>query len=969
MAIPAEVVLRTVTYGPETDFEGNPVTGTLTFTPSEDITWVANGQGFHVRAITVSLNSSGAGSKDLICTDQAGFRNAAGQTITNWYYEVRADLTGVAGSTRKFQVPAGTGSLDLDTMIPVTSTSGITVSVPAVINLAGLVGPTVTSGSLKTALALENVNNTSDAGKPVSTAAQTALDLKVPQGSLFIDIADPAYSLPTVGTAADAALAAAYAATPTGGTLYCGDRDITLTGQLSISKKITIRGGRFTCALSRSLIISAAGTVLDGVQAARTGGLGTDNGSAITINAADVVLKDVTASSTVGDALTLASGTSNGARIIRGSYSTAGSAGDGTCGIQALSSSTMNRDIHIIGAKIRHTGYGTGIALYNSSDCLVQECDVKSIRRHPWFTPTGWTLVSGTIYRAVDRTDTVSNAVWVGRTTGTEYTKDSVDETLPTLGHYGTPGDGFIYINTGGVPSGVETTRTSGYGILMYATTSVSEGMCNNLIAFNHVEDTDGFGIYYQTLQLQPKGNRTLNNTLINTCLLGAPVSALPYAGIGVFGGRDTILQGDTIRGTGTATTSPAPGVRLTASTDTVNPSCRLIGVTVEAATGAGFSFNSGTWVATGCVARDCIGSGFSQGTAIASTNLYLDLIGCSAFDNTAATSCGVSMVAGSQNIRVNIDGGVYSGNALRNIYLSSVRDSRVTNVLCHTPGSGYNLHLAGCVRVAVDNATLLTGSGFITDSSCVDLMVGALVYDASGGTKFNMGVAAWRTGTFTWAGTGSPEGVVTATVGSTFTRRDGGTDTTLYVKETGTGNTGWVANAASTGGSTSQFPFLSTMGTSPFVAMNVTTAQTVGTANLGFSVLVKPLANMTVNFLDWVTGSVSAGNYDIGIYNSAGSTKLWSKGSTAYPTASSLVTETVSPGVTLVAGTTYRVILAGSDATANFRGVTFVGGMGKLTDGTVVANNVATGGLPLGASFIVGSASTKVPLIQLRES
>lgn len=41
--------------------------------------------------------------------------------------------------------------------------------------------------------------------------------------------------------------------------------------------------------------------------------------------------------------------------------------------------------------------------------------------------------------------------------------------------------------------------------------------------------------------------------------------------------------------------------------------------------------------------------------------------------------------------------------------------------------------------------------------------------------------------------GTGSPEGVVTARVGSLFLRSDGGAGTCLYVKETGTGNTGWA--------------------------------------------------------------------------------------------------------------------------------------------------------------------------------
>lgn len=43
-------------------------------------------------------------------------------------------------------------------------------------------------------------------------------------------------------------------------------------------------------------------------------------------------------------------------------------------------------------------------------------------------------------------------------------------------------------------------------------------------------------------------------------------------------------------------------------------------------------------------------------------------------------------------------------------------------------------------------------------------------------------------------SGTGTPEGAVAAPVGSMFRRTDGGTGTTLYIKETGTGNTGWVA-------------------------------------------------------------------------------------------------------------------------------------------------------------------------------
>lgn len=46
----------------------------------------------------------------------------------------------------------------------------------------------------------------------------------------------------------------------------------------------------------------------------------------------------------------------------------------------------------------------------------------------------------------------------------------------------------------------------------------------------------------------------------------------------------------------------------------------------------------------------------------------------------------------------------------------------------------------------------------------------------------------------FIHRGSGSPEGVVTAPVGHLFLRSDGGATTTLYVKTSGAGNTGWTA-------------------------------------------------------------------------------------------------------------------------------------------------------------------------------
>lgn len=66
--------------------------------------------------------------------------------------------------------------------------------------------------------------------------------------------------------------------------------------------------------------------------------------------------------------------------------------------------------------------------------------------------------------------------------------------------------------------------------------------------------------------------------------------------------------------------------------------------------------------------------------------------------------------------------------------------------------------------------------------------------------TDVGLGLTVWITNGTIWRPetpiicTGTPEGVVVAPVGSLAVRTDGGAGTTLYVKQSGTGNTGWVA-------------------------------------------------------------------------------------------------------------------------------------------------------------------------------
>lgn len=69
------------------------------------------------------------------------------------------------------------------------------------------------------------------------------------------------------------------------------------------------------------------------------------------------------------------------------------------------------------------------------------------------------------------------------------------------------------------------------------------------------------------------------------------------------------------------------------------------------------------------------------------------------------------------------------------------------------------------------------------------------LTYDSGTAWSVNATTGAFTSGAGPRliAGSGTPEGAVTAPVGSLFMRSDGGAGTSIYVKQSGTGNTGWV--------------------------------------------------------------------------------------------------------------------------------------------------------------------------------
>lgn len=102
---------------------------------------------------------------------------------------------------------------------------------------------------------------------------------------------------------------------------------------------------------------------------------------------------------------------------------------------------------------------------------------------------------------------------------------------------------------------------------------------------------------------------------------------------------------------------------------------------------------------------------------------------------------------------------------------------------------------LKGVVQLAT-SAEAVTGTDVakaITPSTLTSRLqspahIGSTTANQGTFTQLNMSGTKWL------SGAGTPEAAVTAVIGSLFTRTDGGASSTLYVKESGAGNTGWVA-------------------------------------------------------------------------------------------------------------------------------------------------------------------------------
>jgi hypothetical protein len=123
------------------------------------------------------------------------------------------------------------------------------------------------------------------------------------------------------------------------------------------------------------------------------------------------------------------------------------------------------------------------------------------------------------------------------------------------------------------------------------------------------------------------------------------------------------------------------------------------------------------------------------------------------------------------------------------------------------TSPSGYRNQIIGCtfagnsssgqygidITANAHNTEIigLTAVNFTAGQNLRDLGVNTMIMRTPSG----QGTVPWASigGVGYFVGAGSPEGVVTAPVGSEYSRTDGGAGTCKYVKESGSSNTGWV--------------------------------------------------------------------------------------------------------------------------------------------------------------------------------
>lgn len=184
------------------------------------------------------------------------------------------------------------------------------------------------------------------------------------------------------------------------------------------------------------------------------------------------------------------------------------------------------------------------------------------------------------------------------------------------------------------------------------------------------------------------------------------------------------------------------------------------------------------TNVSTGCMFRVGL-----DGTTLSTEN-QLTVIGGKYQGRNAGTVgswMSVDYASGIMIVSPNVSRYTNVINTTANTVDNSVFVSGLDGIGYTNFNSGTTGKVSGIYPATVLNSGSFRYGARFSDVTCT----GAVTAGANG--FINYGSIVW------YAGGGSPEGVVSAPVGSLYSRTDGGAGTSFYVKQSGSGNTGWV--------------------------------------------------------------------------------------------------------------------------------------------------------------------------------
>ena len=140
-------------------------------------------------------------------------------------------------------------------------------------------------------------------------------------------------------------------------------------------------------------------------------------------------------------------------------------------------------------------------------------------------------------------------------------------------------------------------------------------------------------------------------------------------------------------------------------------------------------------------------------------------------------------------------------GVAEKAIFLLNVSNATVSGNNCIGWGE-HGVYISITATVTVDNISITGNLLSPSGSSAIGKVVSGTMGDhvtARGNPSFRLSnalgsdVLNYSVDLYEAWGVNTPEGAVTAGVGSIYHRTNGGASTSIYIKETGTGNTGWV--------------------------------------------------------------------------------------------------------------------------------------------------------------------------------